>query len=694
MNDFLERYLDVRWLMPTDLGTDVPKHQTIEIPDTKIMEQPVFLARGLSPGKGTNPLSTWEHFNRSRLDRISFSHNLLKLFPVSKYGKTHPEFYPIINGKRYIPSSDSDHRWQPNFSAPGLVDAAVQEIDAYFQKYPERMTYSLGINDSDNWDETGAYNNGDGTNKADVYFAWANAVVEKVLLKHPDKWFGTLGYWGMYQPPTKVKVHPRIIPFLTADRLRWNDVELRAAGEEHTQKWADASQVLGWYDYIYGRSYLLPRVYSHSAQQYLSWGVAHNVKFSYAELYPNWGEGPKPWIYTRLLWNPNQDVDALMDDWCRHFAGDAAAPQLKQYFAIWEKFWTKDILKTEWTRNANIYHKGYLPFDKDPTYLLDVPQAYITQSDATMQAALRLADSPQRKARVAKLKEMWDFYKASIITYQGEHLSHHTEIKTEQQALDLLNKAEGVLEQIGKRQQLLAAFFQDPLYADSADYMTRSADTAGGSWGASLLWSVQAWAQKSPLVKARVQQLAQSSNKSVREQADIFLQVINRNFTQISPNASFENGQKGWRFWDKADEIATYQRGVWAITTDKSYSGTHGLSIKGLQRGGPVQTVPYKAGRYLARAYCYVPKNSKVGNARLTLSVTENGETNKEIPLPSSNIQLQAGKWASVVIPFILPDAKNSAAMRVSLVLGVDGFQPDGQIYLDNIGIYRIDENK
>ena len=58
--------------------------------------------------------------------------------------------------------------------------------------------------------------------------------------------------------------------------------------------------------------------------------------------------------------------------------------------------------------------------------------------------------------------------------------------------------------------------------------------------------------------------------------------------------------------------------------------------------------------------------------------------------LPDANIVLHVGAPDSVVIPFELPaDAGAAKTMRVMLVL--DGFGPDAQIYVDDIGIYRLD---
>ncbi|TWU15036.1 hypothetical protein Pla52o_55730 [Novipirellula galeiformis] len=691
--DFLERYLGVRWLMPTDLGTDIPKHQTIDIPDTKIVQQPTYLSRQFSPINLTvnSPSGKWGRFNRAR-GRVEFHHNLLNLFPPSRFAKTHPEFYPVQqDGKRYIPKDDVDPHWQPNLTAPGIVDVAVERIEKYFEEHPNATSYSLGMNDSNNWDQSAvsrAKRNGK-TNflgyedVSDEYFTWANAVVEKVLVKYPDKYFGVLAYNGIAEPPTKVDVNSHIVPFITYDRMRWEDPVLREQGRLLTQRWEKVSPVLGWYDYAYGISYQLPRVFFHRAQKYLSWGADHQVEYSYAELYPNWGSGPKPWVFSKLYWNPNQDVDALLDDWCAHFAGEKAGPKLKNFYSTWEKFWTVDLYHSKWNTD-----KGqYLPFNADPSYLMDVPQSYITQSDADFAAALQLADTPERKARVAKLKEMWDFYKASIITYQGEELASKSDPQSEKDALTLLDKAADVMVQASKRKTLLAAFAKDPLYSGSADYITRYPATNGGNWGPSLLWRVLPWVEKSASVKASMEKLAASTDPAVSEPAQLILHTVNGKSVLVSKNPSFEEGTAGWTTWDKSDESTTYHKGIWKATPDQAHSGKQSFMIKGLGRGAAIQDIAYEPGTYYAQVYCYVPEGSKPGTASVVLSVAGNSK----MILPSTLITLKPGTWSNSVVPFTLTEDKTGKATAVRMLMLLDGFGPDGELYVDDAGIYKID---
>src|SRR5690606_27431056 len=111
----------------------------------------------------TSAYGAWARQNRLR-KRVDGGHGFLKLFPVAEFGESHPEFYPLINGRRFIPppgprfkGDRSHYLWQPNFSAPGIVEAAALRIQSFFEETPGLSSVSLGINDgNDHYDESPA----------------------------------------------------------------------------------------------------------------------------------------------------------------------------------------------------------------------------------------------------------------------------------------------------------------------------------------------------------------------------------------------------------------------------------------------------------------------------------------------------------------------------------------------------------
>jgi hypothetical protein len=333
-------------------------------------------------------------------------------------------------------------------------------------------------------------------------------------------------------------------------------------------------------------------------------------------------------------------------------------------------------------------------FSGDPKYLLDVPASYIAQSDAAMMEALRLADTPQRKARVSKLKDMWDFYKASIITYQGENFASKVDSNSETQILELLDKAEEVMAQARKRHELLAAFATDPIFKDTVRTLTQFPALNGENWGNALLWRALPWVKKSSRVQERLQQLSQKPDGAAREQAEMVLQTANGKAILLSTNPSFEEGTDDWVLWDHGKDVPAYHKADWSISTEHALSGTKSMRIKGLQLGAPYQILPYQAGSLFAKANCYIPQGSKIGTLRMTLHVMgAKGETRGgRFALPSSAIPLKPGAWQTIVLPFTLPSDDSGEAASIRVLVELEHFEPDGEIYLDDVGLYKVEK--
>jgi hypothetical protein len=311
--------------------------------------------------------------------------------------------------------------WQPCFSAPGLVEEAVKNISVYFSNNPGVISYSLGVNHSFKFCEcdkcsTGKTNYAGKEFHSDKYFKWANAVVEGVLEQYPDKWFGCLSTYSVEAPPALVQVHPRIIPYMTGDRMVWIDDELEYQGKELTKQWERKTSQLGWYDYIYGSPYLVPRIYFRQLAEYYKYGYENGVQTMQAEAYPNWGEGPKLYLASKLLWNPYLDVDALLEDWYVAAVGSTAAPLLKAFYEHWEHFWTVRIMNSNWfhTYKRSLYLKY-----KCPDYLDIANYEDITKSREWLEAVVQAAETDKQKARARLLLKAFEYYEASVISYLG-----------------------------------------------------------------------------------------------------------------------------------------------------------------------------------------------------------------------------------------------------------------------------------
>lgn len=525
--EFLEQYIDIRWLMPGVYGDDVPVHHTIDIPVKEVRDEPVFISREYC-GTQEPEVLLWLQRNRNHY-RIYFNHHLMYLFPPEKYGKTHPEFFPILDGKRHIPEANDRISWQPCFSADGIVDEAVKNICKYFDEHPEEISYSLGIIDSTKFCQcqrcSSRYPKEDNflgfPHYSDLYFDWCNQVITRVLEKYPDKWFGVLAYFNVAQPPDHTKIHPRIIPFMTYDRMKWVVPEIRQVGEDFTKKWHKVSPSIGWYDYIYGTPYMLPRVYFHQMADYIKFAQENGVIGLYAEAYPNFGEGPKLYVALKLAWNPNQDVDKLISEWYLRAVGKDAASYLAEYYRIWEVFWTTRALKSKWfTKDKDGIWLGF----SNPDYLADVSEEDIIRSRELLEAVVSKAQTKKQRSRAQLLLKAFEYYEASTIAYQGELRAETIKIESAEDALAVLSDGARCLEFAEKRYKLVYQdFINNPVLAHRlhpATYKT----IAGLHWGEKLFQLTRKWVNDKDVNKQLQFLAVESKSESVRKHAKAMLQ--------------------------------------------------------------------------------------------------------------------------------------------------------------------------
>ena len=416
---FLEDYVGVRWLMPGPEGTHIPDIQTLEIETKNQRQSPVFFSRHFF-GLKNETVNLWARYNRLH-SRIEFHHNMSRLFPPSEIREAHPEFLPKKEGSGELPGDNEHSYWQPCFMESGTVDFSANKIISYFEKYPNKNSYSLGLNDGawkyrcENTPSLFRINYLGMKHWSEIYFKWANSVVERVLSKYPNKQFGCLAYNNLAEPPSGMDVHYSIIPYITSDRLKWIDAERQHKEKVMHLYWKSRAVSLGWYDYIYGTPYLIPRVYFHLMAENYRYAAKKGVVGMTAEAYPNWGEGPKLYLVLKLWWNPELDVDFVLSEWYRLAVGSAASEYLAAYFELWESFWINRVPKTSWFSDAT---RPPLPF-YSPKYLEVITYDDLKKAETLITIVLSKAKTDKQKARAEILYKAFEYYKASVIAYLG-----------------------------------------------------------------------------------------------------------------------------------------------------------------------------------------------------------------------------------------------------------------------------------
>ena len=701
--EFLERFVGVRWLMPGKDGADVPRRDSLAAPlepGRTVRVEPAFFSRQLSGLRGP-AMTEWGRRNRLH-GRLQFHHNLHRVVPPKTYATAHPEFFPVRNGERFVPPPGEEAHWQPCFTAKGLVEEAATNIIAYFDAHPDADSFSLGVNDSSGHCECEAClaldpeapNFLGRRHVSDRYFAWCNQVVERVLARHPGKRFGCLAYSEVAQAPECVKVHPAIVPFMTYDRMKWVKPDLREAGRAATRAWAAACPTLGWYDYIYGTPYCLPRVYFHEQAECVRWGHKAGVRAWYAEAYANWGEGPKLYVLTRLLWDPSQDVDAILDDWYRRAVGPEAAPLLAEYYAHWEDFWTRRAPESAWWSDRG----QYLPFMR-PDYLEAVDEKEIADSRRLLEAVVAKAHTPRQKARARLLLRAFEYYEATAMAYLAE-VRPAVVPTTEAEAAAALARATDALAMADKRRRLaLDEFPRDPVLMHPSTIDGKHGRwLSGEGWGTAALWGLFGWVQAHPgdAVRSRLEDLAgKAASASVREHAGLMLRLAEGQGADgaggVAKNPSFEAGRganaDGWGRWVK-NGVGAMPRAAEAART-----GQAGIRCTGVARGGPHQTVAVAPGRYAAVAFVRCPKALADG-ATVSVGVIPRDAADKNLGTGfRTEVRPPAGAWHALAVAGDVPaEVAGTKVAGVLLIVTVDGLAAGDMVDIDDVRLYRLDD--
>ncbi len=370
--EFCEKFLGVRFLFPGKLGLHVPKIRDLEVPCKEFADAPKFLTRSLYsfPHWTSQLYRDWFPLHKSSDPyRIKIGHSLYKMFPPAKYAAEHPEFYPVIDGKRYIPRAPKlGVHWQPCMTNPGVIAEAVRIICDAFAKDPGLRAWSLAQTDGDGYCEcencrkfypvNDVPHRFGSKDRSLLYLQFCNKIAEQVAKKYPEAKLTIYAYNHASFAPANFKLHPALVPVITYDRANHLDSGRKRKDLKRQNEWKAIAGEICWYDYMKGNGYVLPRILTHHIARRLREGYSSGVRHLYAEYYPLgfdekiWCEGPLAYVTLKLLWDPFQDENKILDDWYRTAVGEKAFPYLRNYFEEIEKFWTEKVPHTNWFKRC------------------------------------------------------------------------------------------------------------------------------------------------------------------------------------------------------------------------------------------------------------------------------------------------------------------------------------------------------
>lgn len=264
-------------------------------------------------------------------------HTFDKLLPSAVYGEKHPEYYSFFNGKRH-PGKAS--QWC--LSNPEVFEIVAQRIDSIFKANPEQKLICVSQNDGNYTnctcpeckkidDEEGALSG------SVIHF------VNKLAARFPDKEFATLAYLYTMNPPKHVKPLPNVVIMLCdIDCEREVSLKENASGQyfmKALEGWSKISDNLFVWDYgINFDGMMSPFPNLHILQDNIQTFRDHHVKMHFSRIGGSYcGDFAelRAYLVSKLMWNPDADVDALMKHFLNGYYGKAGT-YLYQYIKVME----------------------------------------------------------------------------------------------------------------------------------------------------------------------------------------------------------------------------------------------------------------------------------------------------------------------------------------------------------------------
>ena len=319
------------------------------------------------------------HFLRLRHNtvQIASNHSMHKLISLERFGKTHPEFFALDNnGKR-----GSDVKYAPHtyhcFSNSEMIHVLIEDAKAFFRgdtpesrgmgklkswlgigwESPRGKVFNILQSDAfrpcqckrcQSWKRKDVEGPGQ---YSDLIWNVIFRIAEAVRYEFPNCYVSGTAYGPMNTPPKR-----KFLPNMMVSRLAVPGpyAEFVPGGLEKEQQliksWIEIAgkkniafyhyaAKAGWIGGIYKSDHAIcgsiPRAYAACYKRYGEIGqgtymyqMSHSFPYDHLSTY----------VFYKYHWNPNLDIDKLLDEYYTLFYGPAAGPMRKYWQEVEQQF--------------------------------------------------------------------------------------------------------------------------------------------------------------------------------------------------------------------------------------------------------------------------------------------------------------------------------------------------------------------
>ena len=293
-------------------------------------------------------------------DTGSTVHNFLRLFGYDKYFIAHPEYYPLIDNKRTSEGLKvNDGRRMPCLSNEGVFQIIKKALKQRINQSPDLKIWNIsqpdgisGPNDYCNCKLCKPKHDAGNNGLSETLFPFIN----RLAADFPNKIIRTLAYNITAAPHKGIstlsdgrklatgEMMPNVeIMFTLTDNDKSQPLatssDIKAVlFRQYIDQWSQKGVKLFIWEYIVNFNYyLFPFPTIHTIKDNFTYFRSKNVKSlfiqcssmeqsSFSEL--------NAFIYSKMMWDSSQDINLLIEEFCKDFYGNASQEMLAYILAL------------------------------------------------------------------------------------------------------------------------------------------------------------------------------------------------------------------------------------------------------------------------------------------------------------------------------------------------------------------------
>ena len=399
---FLEDYVGCRWY--TSAASRIPSRPTLTIRAIDDTQVPAFAwrrtsYRDIAPPQA-QPIAMRLKLNGGG-DWGLWCHSFFELVPPDEYFEKHPEYFSLVDGKRVRDK-------QLCLTNPDMVKLVIRRLREMIDKQPHMPYWSISQMD---WagncqcPDCRAADDREGTPMGSLL-----GFINTIAAQFPDKTITTLAYQYSRKPPRTLPALPNVGIQLCTLELnrsqsfatdgRTDSVAFRA----ELGRWAGISRNIVIWDYtIQFANLVSPFPNLRVLKPNLQHLAAHHVMGIYSQANREIGgefAELRGYLLAKLMWNPDQDVARLMDDFLDGYYGPAGRP-IRRYIDLMHDALEKSGTDLKIFGGPKDHSNDYLAPDLIVEYdrLFDEAQRLVAD-DSMLTVRVQVARMPLRYAKL------------------------------------------------------------------------------------------------------------------------------------------------------------------------------------------------------------------------------------------------------------------------------------------------------